>query len=626
MVVVLVSVDGKPAISRNIAACDSVEKLVIALEECLSLSHIRKEIEYYDNITGHYLLLEDVTHVFNSTQPKTINIFTQNTCTKHKNEELQFLCTNHFTICCAHCFLLGEHKGCQLKPINESRDLCEAKFKNAKLSQIPNTLEKNIKIVTASEERVALLQKEYERRIDDEFDKTMEMLKEKKSQMKMEIARELQENLNSLTNYRKEQENNKERIEKCVAVFSSYCNDISDWDIVESVSTIFATDFRPGTQLKQFTSFSMEVIKIPDTKITKLFTDIPIEPIAIERAGDSKKAIQENLFIATKQNALFLPIYQPKQFYKLQIAGSRFEKEGMRSLDKLYWNVRKAPHRNTDNGIYLLMDGAIAQVLSVHNNWLELKNGFTSLVDMDRGNVAMWNQITSWTLQLAEMNAIIPGCHSRVTSMLAISDKYLGVSPCNSNASFMTQIAAILIKQFNCTIFGGFVRDYIFRNTEPSNLDVAIPGTSFDSFLASFASYLQGRQIQMETPSIENNVATTSLTMVGSFRSKISFEVLFVITDNIIGAPSVDFDVNNFQLTTFGANSQPILFQRANILKSNSEIVRNIKAKKCEIAKSPKLELASYKTHLQEHRIPKMKNRGWTITNQNAIFAQQICV
>lgn len=562
------------------------------------------------------MLLEDVSLVFNSTQATTIKIFTEKRCTKHKNEKLNFLCTNHFTICCSHCFLLGEHKGCQPKPINESRELCVAKFNNGKLHQIPCTLKKNIEIVTSSEKRVAVLQEAYERRIEEEFNKTVELLMAEKLKIKREIAQELQENLNALINYRKQQEKNAERIQECLSAFDSYSGS-SAWDVAEAISTFFTTDFGLATQLKQITSFTMEAIKIPSMKITKVFTDIPVAPITIERAAATKKAIQENLFATPENSAPHFPV-QPKEFYKLQIAGSRFEKENMRPLDRLLWNVRKAPHRNTDNGIYTLQDGAIVQVFSVHNNWLELKNGFTSLIDMDRGNVVMWSKINSWSSELSEMNSIIPGCHRRITSMFSLTDKSLMTF--NSKTTFMVQIAATLINQFNCTIFGGFIRDYIFASADPCNLDVEIPGCSFESFFASFTSYLQRHGIQMETPSIDRNVATTILTKQPVGRvSRLSFEVIFVITDNIIGAPSVDFDVNNFQLTTFGANSQPILFQRANLLKSNKDILKNIKDKKCEIAKTPKLQQPSYKTHLIEHRIPKMKNKGWVITNQNVI-------
>ena len=586
--------------------CEGLGQLVNALESCLSISNIQKAIEYYDEDINQYLLLEDANLAFNATKPTKIRVFTSPTCQIH-NEKLSFLCSNHLVIGCSHCFVIGEHKGCQGVPIKESRDLCKEKFDTWKVCQIAETLKKNIENITTSERRVSLLQAAYERRIEEEYNKIIEILKQKKIETKKQVAKEIQDNLDCLSNYRSNQEKKMASVRNCISILAR--DDSSEFEIANTISALSTMDFGPTTRIQQLTSFTMGGMTIPDMKITKLFNDVPVEPILIEK-NYSKKNIQKHLF--TSNVELFAPAVQHKQFYALKIAGSRFQKENPQyPLEKLQWRVRKAPHRNTDNQLYLLRDEAIVEVLSVNNNWLELKNGFTLLADIDRGSDVMWHKITSWTKQFSEMNSIIPGCYQRVTSTLALTAK----SICNSRLIFMAQIAALLINQFNCTIFGGFIRDYIFRNEEPSNLDVAIPGT-FESFFTFFAFHLELHKIQMKNPPvIEGDVATVVLTN-GRFTS----EVTFVVTDNVLGAPTVDFDVNNFQLTTFGATKQPILYQRATLFKSNQEILKNIRGKKCEIADNEKLQQESYKTHLIQQRIPNMQNKGWTIVNRNRLL------
>ena len=301
-----------------------------------------------------------------------------------------------------------------------------------------------------------------------------------------------------------------------------------------------------------------------------------------------------------------------KQFYILNIADSSFRRENPDvSLHNLHWRVRSSPQRLPNNTEFSFIHGTIAEIVSVEGVWLELKNGWALYKDVAHNNEIMWQEITNWASEFQEFDRIIPGCYDRVKFTLLQNEPFL----CTERNDFVANIAGILINQFGCTIFGGFVRDFIFSNEEVIDLDVRIPGTSFHSFIDSFSSFCQAFGMSFSVTAAGNDLTKATL-----IRDQFTLDIDFVITDGFSGGATVDFDVNNFQLTTFGRNNEPILFQRAAILKSNQEVVESIRNKVCAIIENDKFRTnRRYTTYFKEQRVPKMLSKGWKVSNQNML-------
>ena len=297
--------------------------------------------------------------------------------------------------------------------------------------------------------------------------------------------------------------------------------------------------------------------------------------------------------------------FPEKQFYRLKIAGSDYHNSAI-PLTEVFWAVRTSPQITPNNLEYLLIDDAIVEVVANDDLWLELKNGWTLYRDPDHNHQIMWQQITDWTSEFEEFDEIIPGCVDRVKWTLARTEN----SICHSKDEFAATIAGIAISQFGCTAFGGFVRDFIFRNEEVVDLDLCMPKTTPATFLGYFSAHLLQFDIELRIGPVYHGVTKTTIS-----NRAFSIDVDFINSQGFSGIePTCDFDVNNFQLATFGRENKPILFQRAPILKSNREVVQNIKYKTCSIITRFCADL-KYSEYLRDIRVPKMQSKEWFVAN-----------
>src|SRR3990167_8254336 len=299
--------------------------------------------------------------------------------------------------------------------------------------------------------------------------------------------------------------------------------------------------------------------------------------------------------------------FQHRTFYRLKIADSSYHKANPNSaIENFCWKVRSAPTFE-QNVTYCLRDGDVVEVISIKDNWLQLKTGWT-LYKSQNSEEIMFEEITEWANEWKEIDAIFPRSHERVQDVLKTSHT------ANSKLDLMIKVASIALKEFNCSIFGGFVRDFVFKNEEPSDLDLRIPTSEFQPFLSDFSHFVRQYGMIM---TCEKSSKCLTKAQITDYTYEV--EIDFVLADGFSGGETVDFDVNNFQVSVFGQDKKPIVFQRSSIGKSNIAVLSNISTKICFIQSQHNLIYKQYREFLHLHRVKKMKEKGWNVKNENLL-------
>ena len=178
-------------------------------------------------------------------------------------------------------------------------------------------------------------------------------------------------------------------------------------------------------------------------------------------------------------------------------------------------------------------------------------------------------------------------------------------NPTNCREDYMMLVTWVAINECHCSIFGGFVRDYIIRNERPNDIDIRLPHNDLQAFMENFERRLQSLGFTTHFLPLQVKGHKVSI-------REHQFELDLVCKDDFGGGKLVDMDVNNLMISKAG------LSQRAGINRSIEQIVSNILRKRCCIRVRRDIirtQLAYYK-----QRIQKMINRGWNVINKDKVL------
>ena len=144
------------------------------------------------------------------------------------------------------------------------------------------------------------------------------------------------------------------------------------------------------------------------------------------------------------------------------------------------------------------------------------------------------------------------------------------------------------------TLFGGFIRDFLIRGETPTDLDFRADSANILNVANEFAMYAKhAYEVDIQIQSKHKGVAIGTLVYEGK-----PCRIDFIASNAFKSGTSVDFDVNNFQIT-----AEKKVHQRVDIGMSNKRILDSLQRKQCRAI------------FYDPQRAQKMAAKGWTILN-----------
>eukprot|EP01084_Bolivina_argentea_P274122 467145_1 len=205
-------------------------------------------------------------------------------------------------------------------------------------------------------------------------------------------------------------------------------------------------------------------------------------------------------------------------------------------------------------------------------------------------------------------------CLSRVCQ-LAKENREKLFSRNKTREDWMMKVVFLALHKYNCTIIGGFVRDYIVRGEIPNDIDIVLPaGMTINEFQSKMTKIMKDIGVKFE-PGPCNTIDGHKFKVNGfSFEADLAPHNLHVLK-------SCDVDVSNLQLKINQSQNGHIrLEQRVKKSKScnsnTDEIIKNIFSKKCNIIDDFWMDNLKHKRFLKKRLKNKYLKRGWRIMNE----------